>query len=265
MGLNLKLEIPSIHQFYHESDTVEDTGCTASWETVNRRVDERWVGLSLEEIKMNKYAYTKGLDTLKKLDIPIELGGSRKAYRYDEFDGDEMNMERLYEGQASMLQRIKKIGKGNGRFVEIHVNISENWNVSATQMMCKAYTAIQLVDLLEDSGYRIKVVSREDSRNPGRYKDKVIDTMSTQVTVKDFQDPLNTPLLLTAISPWMLRYHMFKFWHAKFKMSWGLGSAANVTEEEKEQNKSLIVIESGQCLDEHSAQNFIQTVQTRFL
>lgn len=246
---DFKVVLPNIEKFYTECDILEPHGSEERWEEITKGEDyeAHWVGIPFKSIEKHKFSYKEGLDKLKKLEAELALGGSKKQYRWNEFDGDDISMERMYEGMPYMAKRIKQLGDGNGKFVTIHVSVCENANVGADELLHKAYTAMQLIDLIEGLGYRVAVEAYMDSRDPGVYKGITMSTLHTAVTIKRFEDPLNKPLLLTCISPWFLRYHMFRFWYAKFKMSHGLGSAYDPGYKD---TKEDIYIKQGECLND---------------
>lgn len=63
------------------------------------------------------------------------------------------------------------------------------------------------------------------------------------------------------MSPWFFRYHMFRFWTAKFKCGWGLG---HVPRQTRKSTKSDIYISSGECLHEEGAKEKIEEIKKLF-
>lgn len=59
----------------------------------------------------------------------------------------------------------------------------------------------------------------------------------------------------------MFRYHIFKFWTAKFQCRSGLGHSIAAKHKE---TKEDIWITSGQCLDENSANQKIEQITKLF-
>lgn len=106
--MNLSIKLPSVEQFYIEADKVEETGRLNIWEEMDGRNDPEWVGLSREKILESKFSYKEGLDNLKKIEEDLFLGGSRKKYKYDEFDGDDMNYDRFLEQMPAMKKTYTK-------------------------------------------------------------------------------------------------------------------------------------------------------------
>lgn len=261
MGKKLTVHFDSLEKFYTECEIVEDTGTKGHYDEICNEDDPGWKGLSLEEIQKAKYFYNKGLDKLESLTQEMQLGGSGKSYKWDENDGDELDYDRFLEGLPCLKKRVKKLGNKNGKFIRLHIGIGENWTVTAEDMLYKSYTAIKLADYLEQQGYRVEISAFAEVADLGRFKGEQLEYIITEIIIKKAEDPLILPQILTCISPWMFRYHIFKFWTAKFKCYSGLG--CSVAAKHKE-TKEDIWITSGQCLDENSANQKIEQITKLF-
>lgn len=265
MGLDLKIKINSLPEFYQEADNVEIGGNYSDWEHHNKSDTPSFRGLSLAEIKESKWSYTKGLDNLKEIDKDIQLGGRKHVYKYDDSDGDDMNMDRYLEGLPCMRKRVQNHGKGTGKLVNLHISICENCWCSAKNLLIRSYTAMRIIDMLELQGYRVQVTAYADNKEPGYILrnggHEYIDTLQVEVVIKKFEDPLIKGQILTAISPWFFRYWMFKFWTAKFKMRDGLGQAISPV---KEESISDIYIQTGEALTEPDAEKTITRISKLF-
>lgn len=261
MGLNLSVNIDNIHDFYQEADRLEDTGNERSWIEHSNRDDSDWVGLSLKEIKQSKYSYKKGLNKLKSIEEDLELGGSQKKYKFDEFEGDDMNYDRFLEQLPSLTKRIRNHGSGQGKFINLHVCICENAWCSAKSLMIRAYTVMRIVDYLENMGFRIGVSIYTDTRDVGTFKGDAIDLLHVEVLIKRPEEPLLKPLLLTAVSSWMFRHWMFKFRAAKFNVNSGMGASTTCR---YENTKEDLYIGRGECLCKEDAQAKIMAIAKMF-
>lgn len=246
---HFKVFLPSIDKFYTECDILESTGTPDDHDKLTNGRDycADWVGISFNDIEKHKYTYRKGLEELKKFETDLALGGSKPQYRWDENDGDTISMERLYEGLPAMSKRIKQLGNATGKFITVYVCIGENCGVTPQKLLHRAYFVIRLIDTLESLGYRIAVHAYDDVGSPGYYKDNKIHTLHTEIVVKQFNEPLNKGLILTCISPWFFRHHLFKFWCAKFKMSYGYGYSMSSPYLDTD---DAIYIRQGTCLKE---------------
>lgn len=263
---NFKLTFSSLERFYHETNEIEETGCKTSdgtnwgWDEMEK-VNPHWVGLDKDEIEKSKYMYKEGLDQLKALEIDLNLGGKKRSYKWDETDGDDMNYDRFLENLPCLQKRIIKKGSGRGKIINIHVSVGENCNVKYEDMLKRSYTVMRVIDYLENMGYRVGVTVYEDVGYLGYYKGQEVEKLHVEIQIKKPEDPLIKGLILTCISPWMLRYHMFKLWTAKFKCNYGLGHAL---ETRYKDTNTDIYFQTGSCLDEESCNRRIKELAEKF-
>lgn len=249
---NIKIELNSLKEFYEECKIVEnynvelDPFCDFEFNKYRESADWEWIGEEEEVIRESKFSYTKGLDELEKIDKDIVLGGSKTITKWSDDDGDDMSFDRLIEGLPSMKQRIRSNGYQNGKFVTIHVGISENSSISNKQMMHKAYTCVRIIDLFEALNYRVKVLVEWRVRDIGSLPNgDNIKKMFVSIMVKDFNEPLVKPTILASISTWMLRYHLFEFAGNKFICEDGMGVSIHSSKKDTLHN---IYIDQGDCL-----------------
>ena len=259
--MNLNYTFDNIRDFYLACETITEDGDRVKWESTNKRDDKAWIGLSNKDIKESKWSYEKGLDQLKEIENDLPVGGSKAMYKYDEFDGDDMNYDRMLEGQPCMKKRVKTSGVGTGKIINIHINVAECCDVEYTEFLSKAYTAMRLVDYLEERGYRVGIYTVVYARNVGTYKGKDLDDFLLEVCIKKHEDPIIKPLILTCISPWFFRFHVFQFWEATLKPRWGYGCSKKMN---KQDTTSDIYIDNGECLNEHSAKDKIDSIMKLF-
>lgn len=261
MGKRLETKFDSLEKFYTECEIQEDTGDSEKYKEVSRVDDPRWVGLKKSEILNSKFFYNKGLDKLESLTDELLAGGSKTEFKYDENDGDDMNYDRFIEGLPSLKKRVRTGGNKNGKFVHLHVGVCECCAVDAEDMLYKSYTAVKIADYLEQQGYRVQISTFAEVENLGYFKSDRIDYLLVEVTIKKFEDPLLLPTMLACVSPWFFRYHMFRFWTAKFRCGWGLG---HVPRQTRQSNRDDIYISSGDCLNEERAKEKIEEIQKLF-
>lgn len=258
---NFTITFPNLDQFYKECDIVEDTGNKTEWKRNCDTNNPHWIGLSKDEIIASKYNYKKGLDQLKELEADFNLGGSKRSYKWDESDGDDMNYDRFLDYLPCLSKRITKKGDGKGKVITIYVSIGENWNIRFEEMLNRSYTVMRLIDYLENLNYRTEIIVYTDVANLGSYKGEEVRTLHTEIVIKRAQDPLIKGLVLNCISPWMLRYHMFKFWNAKFitNPSYGVSYKS-----EYRNTKDKIYFQTGVCLNKESSDNYLKLLAKQF-
>ena len=255
-------EYDNIMDFYRESVTFDEKeGNRELWE--NKMTDDNpsFKGLSLAEAEASKWVYKKGLSELSELDINTVLGGSKTNYRWSETDGDDIEYDRLLSGLPALKQRVRKAGIGTGKIIELIVNVAENCDVTTEKMMLKAYTAVQISDYLETNGYRVAIYVIENTRNAGNYKGSPCSLYQVKTCIKRPEEPLLKGMLLTCISPWFFRIHCFRHQTAKINSRYGLGVAIPLR---KKSTKETIIIDSGECLDEHSVENKLKQIEKLF-
>lgn len=258
---NYKLIFSDLDKFYKECDELELTGNEGMWKGFTDKVDPIWVGLSKDEIIKSKYVYKKGLDQLKSIEEDLNLGGTRRLYKWDENDGDDMDYDRYLDNIPCLKKRVKRIGNNHGRIVNIHVSIGENCRVTYKEMLNRSYTVMRIIDYLENLGYRIGVSVYTDTARIGSYNSKLVENLHTEIQIKKPEDPLIKGLILTCISPWMLRYHMFRLWSAKINVNGWLGQAVTIVKADSETD---IYFPTGSCLNDESCENKIKELAEKF-
>src|SRR5208337_4310022 len=259
--MELSIKIDNIDDFYRECEIVEENGNKEAWAFQSKRDDSDFKGLHLKKILSSKYSYKEGLDQLKELDLDFSLGGSKREYKWNSDDGDDMSTERLQDSMPFMRKRIKNLGDGNGKFITLNVAFGAIWWVKYSHMLYRAYTVVRIVDLLESQGYRVEVIGHELCNNLGMYKGEFIDRFKLDITLKKAGDPLIKGLLLTCLSPWMFRHWVFKLECAKLYTSEGMGSMGD---DKIASTKDTIYINWQECLNEEGADDKINEIKTLF-
>lgn len=255
------INFPSLDRFYKECDEFEPTGNREMYNEIRLEEKKSFRGLSIKKIEESKYAYKEGLDKLKAIEKDINLGGTKNKYRWDEFDGDDMDYDRFLENLNCLKKRVKIAGGRSGKIINIHVGICENCNISVQQMLIKSYTVMRLIDYLENMNYRVGVLLYGDIYSLGRYKGKLVESLHFEICIKKPEEPLIKPLILTTISPWMFRYHVFKLLTAKFDCNWSLGCSKKV---DYEDTNTDVYIGTGSCLNEESSEDKIKDLAKKF-
>lgn len=261
--MKLEFKFNDIFDFYTESDIVAPWGRSEAHARHCKEEEKEFRGLSLVDIEKSKYSYKEGLDKLKELDLEMNQGSNGKKYKWSEDDGDDMSTERLNEQLPFLYKRINTLGDKNGKFITLHVSICENAFISYNQLLCRAYTTIQIADYLENNGFKVQIISHCPTRGCGTYQDKDVDYADIMITLKKPEEPLNKSLLLTTISPWFFRYHMFKFLYAKLNSKWG-NSLGSAWDQDNKDSKTDIYLHSGSCLDKKSAERRINSIKKLF-
>ncbi len=260
--IKLHYKYDSISAFYKEALKPTKYGDASDLKEHLESDESDFRGMSINDIEKYKYGYIPGIANIKKLDLSLNVGGSKRNYKYDEFDGDDLNYDRLLDGFPPMRKRVKTHGVGSGRIVNVHVVISENCCTSADEMLKKAYTAMSLADMLESSGYRVAIYACDCTKDcEGTFKNEKDVEYQVSVCLKKPEETLNKGLVLNGISPWFFRYYIFAHQKGHYINSWGMGRAIAM---KLEQTKENIVINRGECLSDDSCKKKIEEIKKLF-
>lgn len=259
--MNLDFKFDDLDDFYRECEIVEETGNRSRWGELTNKVYSHFTGLSKDKILEYKYSYQPGIENLGDIESTFNIGSSNFTHKWDDQDGEEMSMERAYEGMPFLKKRIRKVGNNSGKFVTININLSEPGMVGYKQMQYKAKTAAELINKLSGMGYSIAVRVLDVATNCGTFNGERVKKLTLSVPVKKFDEPLNMSLLLACISPWFMRYWMFRFECAKVNMNIGMGGAGKY---HKSEEINDIYIECGECLDKESSKQKVEELSKKF-
>lgn len=260
-GIKIELVIPDINTFYTECEIMEDTGNKEMYNRFTEKNHAGFTGLSLEDIHKYKYFYPQSKRN-NMFDNDIFLSGSKKNFKFNDTDGEDMNMDRFVENLPFIKKTIRSTGDSSGKFIDIYINIAEHYGVGKEAMEFKAKVAIDIVDLLESLGYKVNLYSRIEIKHLGSYKGKPIDYIEADVLIKSSDQPLIKSVIYTTISPWFFRHWWFLFLSAKFNTNEGMGQPVYSTHKS---TKSKIYINSGECLNKEDSKQKINEIESLFL
>lgn len=262
--MQIKYTFDSLEDFYNEADNFTSKSNTSKykWDIYHnlRTNNPTFIGLHDEEIPKVKYSYIKGLDELEKIDN-LQIGCSKLINRYSDIDGYDINYDRILEGFPFLLNKTKYKGNKNGKFITIWINISINANITVSECLRKAYTVIKIIDYLENNGYRIEIIIYDEAKDVGYLNNQHLDYVLLKINIKHFNEPLIKGRILTAISPWMERYWIFKFNYAKFENCFH-GKAIDTIY--KSDTKTDIFFGSTTAITENTALSKIKYIQKLF-
>ena len=263
----INFEFDSVTEFYTKANILTKDGNEELFEDMEKE-EIRFRGLSISDILKYKYSYPPGLKELVEIsDINVgNTGGSGFTTKWDEFDGDNLDMERLMEGNPALVLRKRTSGKKIGKFILINVNIEESAFVTAEELLWKTYTAAKLVESLEASNYRVQINIKSVGKRPGTFKGSVVDLYCITIPIKKYSQSISLSLLITTISPWFFRYWVFKFLHASFNTYGSLGTPGSITDmPEKETEEFIIDIDHGECLSKKASNLKIKEIEDLIL
>jgi hypothetical protein len=263
--LKLKYTFTSIFEFYAMAMQVSPTGNKYKHaKMMNSHVDNlKWLGYSKPEDRdARKFTYQEKIGEIERESQQLVQGYKKRIYKYDELDGDDINMERLYEHLPAMKKRAYVKGDKFGNFISFYFNASIPFYVNSSDLMMKTFTASKLINFFESLNRRVEVILYFKSLNPGVYKGENVRDCTIEVAAKPFTVPLNIGLLNTVLSPWFMRYWILMFMDTKMDAWSGHGQPGKLSQMDLEKNKGnrVIIMDSFDCLNETASNKFIEKV-----
>jgi hypothetical protein len=170
----------------------------------------RWVGRPIaNREELNQFAtavWSEGMDMLdaarSRVDaanVPAPRNRRRRA-RFDEFDGDDICLDRLRDG-APFWRTTQRETTSGPASITIAIQQGGGAVRSADELVWRGIAAIVLTELLEAAGYRVCLVAYGASA--GTFDDGTDSFYS--VELKRESDPLDVVSMVNALSGWAFR------------------------------------------------------------
>lgn len=217
--------------------------------------EEDFVGATIPQIYARKYGWEEGvkkIESLPEYSAPASVG-ARFVRSWSDYDGDELDPERMRDGFPCLSRRVKTAGQRTRGVARVIVNMAELQNVSTESMLWKAYAAARLVDGLETAGQRCEIIAAAYSEaahiNPER-------SNLCLIKIKAPEEPLNLGLCLNAFSPWMFRYWIFGAREVVGNVPSWTGRSRSI--KGRPDTEGAIIIDRGDCLSRYDAEAFIR-------
>jgi hypothetical protein len=257
--MEIEQTFKSITDLYNASERVTKHGNSDEWSRHRNDYNETFVGIPLAKIDSSRYQYP--FEIRKTTDVLSNMGACTLKRIWTETDG-EMFTERLIDGFPYLQDKIKIQGVGKiGKFVKVFVNVGENCNINAKEMIIKATTATAICDILENTGKRTEINIASIGSNSGKINNEYVSSYNVFATIKRFEDPMNTSLIATTVSPWILRYHLLRLQAAIMQPSCGYGQAIPFKNKNEE---SAIYIDHGVALSESASEQLISDIVKKY-
>ncbi len=246
----------SLNHFY---ENVKNVVGSPDYDGYSNHDDRRWMGLSLADIRKNKYSYPMGVEKLMQFK-DFELQKDVNVKYWNQFDGYDIDVDRMIENLDFLIdnRKVRKLPKA----VEIYVQIGEGANVGYDAMLCKTYAAVKIIDKLESLGVRCAVYACNAFKT--LVKTGKSESGYLEVCVKNHADTVNLGALCTAISPWIFRYYFILHMIGHFNnVNVDGGGAYTMAMPD---DLAGIIIKAGQCHELKSANQFIESInKTEYL
>jgi len=170
--------------------------------------NDDWTGVAESKASLDtlRTHWPLGVSLVRDLPSP-ELPPPHRARVRDWNQGDTWDQQRADEGLAAWTRRVKRPAPVR----TVRVNVGESGGTPANSMLYKAYTALQIVDALENQGSLVKVVVESYARD-----ERLNKTWHVRATVKNEDEPTNLGAIVTAAAPWALRRFIFGAREIKF-------------------------------------------------
>lgn len=166
------------------------------WESADRTALEPWAEGQMIVDRM--------VTALEAVDLPKPKSRKRKM-RFDEADGDELDLDRLRDGQP-FWRRARRETLSGPQTVVLCVDIGGLSEVSHQDLLWRGAAAIATTHILEEAGFRVELWAVNKAR--GVYANG--DGFLFAVNLKRAGDPLDSATLVSAVSGWFFRSQVFR-------------------------------------------------------
>lgn len=167
-----------------------------TWAKVIEAVDQPW--------KEGLEAVQKFIDKLEEQPLP-EIKRVTRRTRFDEDDGDEIDLDRMRAGQPywRVSRRETTVGPTE---VTIVVSLAAEKTVSPTDILWRGAAAIAMADILERQGFSVAIWAVQCSCP---YEADQHQRLTVAVPLKAHGDRLDLSTLVNTVSGWFYRSVLF--------------------------------------------------------
>lgn len=162
-----------------------------TWEDVQKRMKRDWAE--------GMYILNQFVEQLKKAPIP-ELKSHKRKTHFDETEGDEVDYDRLMQGQTFWRRSDREEQTGPTE-VTVIIDTTTPAFRNASDILWRGAAAIALTQLLEEKGYSVElwVVNGSELFSDD---DRAI---MTACCLKRCSDPLDVSTLINTVAGWFYR------------------------------------------------------------
>lgn len=185
------------------------------WADVQERMKQCWAdGISILDMSV---------DRLKNLDIP-ELKDRRRKMHMSEDDGDDVDLEKLQQGEKAFVKHEREVQSVKALDVTIITDTSTPYIHDTEDILWRGAAAIALCHILEEKGYKAELWVV----NGTELYDGIGMPVYTACCLKRPQDPLDTSTLVNVVAGWFYRTVTFALLDTICKtqgqgVAWGYG------------------------------------------
>lgn len=165
----------------------------SSWDAVAKRSDRCWAE--------GMYTMQQFVEKLKDAKLP-ELKSRKRQVRFNNDDGDEVDLDRLRSGQEYFRKSERDTFQGPSE-VSVYIDTTTACGRRTEDILWRGAAAIALAHILEERGYRVQLWCVNGSNLWRRTK------VYTATCLKRAGDPLDTSTLINTVSGWFYRTATF--------------------------------------------------------
>ena len=169
-----------------------------------------------EIIEAANSAWGDGLDAIEEMIRDIRAAemprpkSRRRKRRFDEMDGDEVDLDRLRSGNPYWATTHRE-NRDGPEDITIVVHVGGNCSQRSMDLLWQGAAAIAATEILEEAGFRVRLIASQRSHHVWASKSGGhFDTDgAVSVVLKNAGDPLDKSTLANAISGWYYRTMYF--------------------------------------------------------
>lgn len=167
----------------------------ADWEALLKRVSRDWAE--------GMYTLQQYIDRLKKEDIP-ELKSHKRQTKFSEFEGDEVDYDKLFAGQPFWRKTEREAHTGS-MDVTVVIDTTTPANKRSEDILWRGAAALALAVILEEKGYHCEIWVVNGSQLFYRESRGIM----TSCCLKRGSDTMDVSTLINTVSGWFYRTALF--------------------------------------------------------
>lgn len=193
------------------------------WEDVQERLNKEWA----EGI----YTFNQYVERLKEANLP-ELKDKKRKTRFDETAGDDVDLERLRQGEAFWRTTRREDSMGQTTMTVV-IDTTTPFYMNSDDILWRGAVAIAIAKLLEEKGWSAEIWVVNGSKL--YYAEDT--SVYTACCLKRTSDPLDVSTLINTVSGWFYRTATFTLLSSICqnrgkKLASGFGTCATPSEED---------------------------------
>lgn len=162
-----------------------------TWDLVAKRTNREWAE--------GMHTLRRFTERLRQTELP-EIKSRKRRVRFNEYEGDEVEYDRLMQGQPFWRKTEREQVEGPTT-VTVMVDTSTPAYQSSDDILWRGAAALALTEILEEKGYSVELWVVNGSALYANESTRVM----TGCCLKRCSDPLDTSTLINTVSGWFYR------------------------------------------------------------